>query len=39
MVLAPVVTFLAGAVLVRRREEMRRLVALGRAADRGWDTD
>lgn len=34
LVLVPVVTFLAGAVLVRRREETLRMVALGRAADR-----
>ncbi|MET8837577.1 hypothetical protein ABZV78_27190 [Micromonospora sp. NPDC004540] len=39
MILAPVAAFLAGAVLVRRREEMRRLAALGRAADREWPTD
>ncbi|TYB40706.1 hypothetical protein FXF50_03125 [Micromonospora sp. AP08] len=34
LVLAPAATFLGGAVLIRRREETRRLVALGRAADR-----
>ncbi|MFG2107221.1 hypothetical protein [Micromonospora chersina] len=34
LVLAPLTTFLTGALLVRRREETRRLVALGRAAER-----
>ncbi|MFU8874518.1 hypothetical protein [Micromonospora sp. SL4-19] len=34
LVLAPVVAFLAGVVLVRRREETLRMVALGRTADR-----
>ncbi|MFR9775653.1 hypothetical protein ACL02O_06290 [Micromonospora sp. MS34] len=34
LVLAPVVAFLAGVLLVRRREETLRMVALGRAADR-----
>ncbi|WP_200210491.1 hypothetical protein [Micromonospora coerulea] len=34
LVLAPVVTFLAGVLLVRRREETLRMVALGRDADR-----
>ncbi|MFG1836852.1 hypothetical protein ACGFH8_00300 [Micromonospora sp. NPDC049175] len=34
LVLVPPVTFLAGALLVRRREETLRMVALGRAADR-----
>ncbi|SBT41032.1 hypothetical protein [Micromonospora auratinigra] len=34
LVLAPLTTFLAGVLLVRRREETRRLLALGRAADR-----
>jgi hypothetical protein len=34
LVLVPAVTFLAGVVLVRRREERLRMVALGRAADR-----
>ncbi|KKJ93512.1 hypothetical protein, partial [Micromonospora sp. HK10] len=34
LVLAPLVTFLAGVLLVRRREETLRMVALGRAADR-----
>ncbi|MFG3601454.1 hypothetical protein [Micromonospora chersina] len=34
LVLVPPVTFLAGVLLVRRREETLRMVALGRAADR-----
>lgn len=34
LALVPPVTFLAGVLLVRRREETRRMVALGRAADR-----
>ncbi|MEU5724130.1 hypothetical protein ABZ783_20190 [Micromonospora sp. NPDC047738] len=34
LVLTPAVTFLAGVLLVRRREETLRMVALGRAADR-----
>ncbi|GGO32107.1 hypothetical protein [Micromonospora parathelypteridis] len=34
LMLVPPVTFLAGALLVRRREETMRMVALGRAADR-----
>ncbi|MFF0232624.1 hypothetical protein ACFYPH_19995 [Micromonospora sp. NPDC005252] len=34
LVLVPPVTLLAGALLVRRREETLRMVALGRAADR-----
>ncbi|GAA4578305.1 hypothetical protein GCM10023176_53940 [Micromonospora coerulea] len=34
LVLVPVVTFLAGVLLVRRREETLRMVALGRDADR-----
>ncbi|MGW3601951.1 hypothetical protein [Micromonospora sp. NPDC005161] len=34
LVLVPPVTFLAGALLVRRREETLRMVAIGRAADR-----
>ncbi|WP_431935274.1 hypothetical protein [Micromonospora sp. RP3T] len=34
LALVPPVTFLTGALLVRRREETRRMVALGRAADR-----
>ncbi|MCZ7437389.1 hypothetical protein O7598_13365 [Micromonospora sp. WMMC241] len=34
LVLVPPVTFLAGVLLVRRREETQRMVALGRAADR-----
>ncbi|WP_410813789.1 hypothetical protein [Micromonospora sp. 067-2] len=34
LILVPPVTFLAGALLVRRREETLRMVALGRAADR-----
>ncbi|MFE9689497.1 hypothetical protein [Micromonospora sp. NPDC005806] len=34
LVLVPLVTFLAGVLLVRRREETLRMVALGRAADR-----
>ncbi|WP_328417941.1 hypothetical protein OG470_30745 [Micromonospora sp. NBC_00389] len=36
LVLVPPATFLAGALLVRRREETLRMVALGRAADREW---
>ncbi|MFG3644253.1 hypothetical protein ACGF3C_28680 [Micromonospora sp. NPDC047762] len=35
LVLVAPVTFLAGALLVRRREETLRMVALGRNADRG----
>ncbi|MEU1968471.1 hypothetical protein ABZ541_18165 [Micromonospora sediminicola] len=34
LALVPPVTFLAGVLLVRRREERQRMVALGRAADR-----
>ena len=34
LVLVPAVTFLAGVLLVRRREETLRMVALGRDADR-----
>ncbi|MEU8327467.1 hypothetical protein [Micromonospora sp. NPDC048839] len=34
LVLVPPVTFLVGALLVQRREETLRMVALGRAADR-----
>ncbi|WP_217428920.1 hypothetical protein, partial [Micromonospora maritima] len=34
LVLVPPVTFLAGVLLVRRREERQRMVALGRAVDR-----
>ncbi|WP_433280478.1 hypothetical protein [Micromonospora sp. CA-244673] len=34
LVLVPPVTFLAGVLLVRRREETLRMLALGRAADR-----
>ncbi|WP_243420570.1 hypothetical protein [Micromonospora globispora] len=34
LVLVPAVTFLAGALLVRRREETLRMLALGRDADR-----
>ncbi|SCE92114.1 hypothetical protein [Micromonospora mirobrigensis] len=34
ILLVPVITFLAGVLLVRRREETLRMVALGRAADR-----
>jgi hypothetical protein len=34
LVLVPVATVLAGVVLVGRREERLRMVALGRAADR-----
>ncbi|MEU7800237.1 hypothetical protein AB0B10_13270 [Micromonospora arborensis] len=34
LMLVPPVTFLAGTLLVRRREETMRMVALGRAADR-----
>ncbi|WCN79311.1 hypothetical protein [Micromonospora sp. LH3U1] len=38
LVLVPPVTFLAGALLVRRREATLRMVALGRAADRNHPT-
>ncbi|MCW3842017.1 hypothetical protein ONA70_18110 [Micromonospora yasonensis] len=38
LVLVPLVTFLAGVMLVRRREETLRMVALGRAADRQGPT-
>ncbi|WP_406070471.1 hypothetical protein [Micromonospora sp. NBC_01638] len=38
LVLVAPVTFLAGALLVRRREETLRIVALGRAADREQPT-
>ncbi|MEV0428586.1 hypothetical protein [Micromonospora sp. NPDC050495] len=34
LVLAPLVTFLAGVLLVRRREETLRMIELGRAVDR-----
>ncbi|MEV4655947.1 hypothetical protein [Micromonospora sp. NPDC049301] len=39
LVLVPAVTFLAGALLVRRREETLRMVAIGRAADRAQPAD
>ncbi|MEU8181350.1 hypothetical protein AB0B85_00210 [Micromonospora sp. NPDC049044] len=39
LLLAPPVTFLAGALLVQRREETLRMVALGRDADREQPVD